>query len=147
LVSRFLSNLLHRNDRTLIYATGGVAFTDDNSKDNFGFVNAPPLGFFTPAGVLAAAVVAPVALNRNDSNNVGWVLGGGVEYAFTNNLTVKLEGLWVNLDRGNDNAFANNIVGVSNNGAPIRQGFIANGDDTSEFFVARLGVNYKFGSY
>ena len=47
------------------------------------------------------------------------MLGAGVEYAFTNNLTAKLEALWVNLDRDNGGAFANDIVGVSNNGAPI----------------------------
>jgi outer membrane immunogenic protein len=133
-------------DRTLIYATGGVAFTDDNRKDDAFLLAAPIGGFFTPAGLVAAAVAAPAIANRNDSNNVGWVLGAGVEYAFTNNLTVKLEGLWVNLDRDNIGVFANDIVGVSNNGAPIRRGFVSQGDDSSEFFVARIGVNWKFGS-
>jgi outer membrane immunogenic protein len=137
-------------DRTLIYATGGVAFTDSNNDkcDGFGgcgFVGAPALGFFTPAGLAAAAVVAPVAFSRRDNNNVGWVLGAGVEYAFTNNLTVKLEGLWINLDRDNNDNFGNNIVGVSNNGAPIRSSFVGSRNDEDEWFVARIGVNYKFG--
>jgi outer membrane immunogenic protein len=28
----------------------------------------------------------------------GWTVGGGVEYAFTNNLSAKIEGLYVNLE-------------------------------------------------
>jgi len=47
----------------------------------------------------------------------------------------------------NGGAFANDIVGVSNNGAPIRRGAVSGGDDSGEFFVARVGLNYKFGSY
>ena len=79
--------------------------------------------------------------------------GGGVEYAFTNNLTVKLEGLWVNLDRGNnDNSgfIAGGVVGVTNQGAPINGeafGFGNRRNDEGEFFVARGGVNYKCGTF
>ena len=133
-------------DRTLIYATGGFAFTDDNKKEDV-ILAAPIGGFFTPNGLRAAGFAAPAIADRNNSNNVGWVLGAGVEYAFTNNLTAKLEALWVNLDRDNGGAFANDIVGVSNNGAPIRRGAVSGGDDSGEFFVARVGLNYKFGTY
>jgi hypothetical protein len=55
------------------------------------------------------------------------------------------------MDNGNNNnVFGNNIVGVSNTGAPITAagagifGFGNNNDN--EFFVARVGINYKFGS-
>ena len=110
-------------------------------------VAAPIDGFFTRDGLRAAGFAAPAIADRNNSNNVGWVLGAGVEYAFTNNLTAKLEALWVNLDRDNGGAFSNDIVGVSNNGAPIRRGAVSGGNDSGEFFVARVGLNYKFGSY
>ena len=133
-------------DRTLIYATGGFAFTDDNKKEDV-ILAAPIGGFFTHRGLLAAGFAAPAIADRNNSNSVGWALGAGVEYAFTNNLTAKLEALWVNLDRDNGGAFANDIVGVSNNGAPIRRGAVSGGDDSGEFFVARVGLNYKFGTY
>jgi len=139
-------------DRTLIYVTGGVAFTDDNNKcsGNFGcgFFGAPPATFFVSAPAAAAgAAVTPAFVARNNNNNdVGWVLGAGVEYAFTNNLTVKLEGLWVNLDRGNNNNFAGGAIGVSNTGAPIFGGVFGNRHNDDDFFVARVGVNWKFGS-
>ena len=78
------------------------------------------------------------------------MLGAGVEYAWTNNLTVKLEGLWVSMDTGGNNNFGagNGIVGVSNTGAAIRGtgfGFNNNNND-NDFFIARIGVNWKFGS-
>ena len=71
----------------------------------------------------------------------------GLAVAIAARNTAKLEALWVNLDRDNGGAFANDIVGVSNNGAPIRRGAVSGGDDSGEFFVARVGLNYKFGTY
>src|SRR3954454_15333672 len=125
-------------DRLLIYGTGGVAFRDTNNDDNnffgLGFGNGITCGaslvgtgFFTTAG--AAAVGATVAstntfgfFNDRNNNDVGWTVGGGLEYAFTNNLTAKIEGLYVTFDRNHhDNAFfaGNNVVGVTNTGAPV----------------------------
>lgn len=62
----------------------------------------------------------------------GWTIGGGVEYAFTNNLTGKVEGLYVNLN--NDNGYR--IAGAT--------GF--DDDNDTEFGVVRAGLNYKFGN-
>jgi hypothetical protein len=40
------------------------------------------------------------------------------------------------------------IIGVSNTGAPIRSNvFTPAASSDNEFFVARVGINYKFGSY
>ena len=60
-------------DRTLIYITGGLAY---------GGLNANPV-------------------TGDATSNAGWTIGGGLEYAFTNNWTVKLEGLYVNLEEDN----------------------------------------------
>ena len=60
----------------------------------------------------------------DDAN--GWTVGGGVEYAFTNNLSAKIEGLYVNLD--NDDDFP---------------GF----DGETDFGVVRAGLNFRFGTY
>jgi outer membrane immunogenic protein len=59
-------------DRALIYATGGFAYGGADDDNDF--------------------------LGDNDDVRTGWALGAGVEYAFTNNLTAGIEGLWVNLD-------------------------------------------------
>ncbi|WP_418294817.1 outer membrane protein [Microvirga ossetica] len=87
-------------DRALIYATGGLAY----GKISNGFSN-------------------------SDDTNVGWTLGAGVEYAFTNNLTAKVEGLYVNLEQDDDD-----VPNIS-------------GKDETEFGVIRAGLNYKFTTY
>jgi outer membrane immunogenic protein len=61
--------------------------------------------------------------------SVGWTIGAGVEYAFTNNLTAKVEGLYVNLEQDDDDL-------------PV-----VAGQDETEFGVIRAGLNYKFSSY
>jgi outer membrane immunogenic protein len=56
----------------------------------------------------------------------GWTVGGGLEYAFTNNLSAKIEGLYVNLEGDDD------IVGF---------------DNDADFGVVRAGLNFRFGTY
>ena len=142
-------------DRVLVYATGGIAFTDSGNNNNgfFGITNGgqlPAAFYVSPAAAVVGSTVGNGALLRNSSSNdTGWVLGAGVEYAWTNNLTVKLEGLWVSMDSNSNNlGFGNGIIGVSNTGAPIRSNvFTPAASSDNEFFVARVGINYKFGSY
>ena len=97
--------------------------------------------------------------NRNRNNDVRGVAGGGVEYAFTHNLTVKVEGLYVfgNNNNRNDNFFGLNgfgtgggVVGVSNTGAPIiataTNNFAFGFDNRrrDDIAIVRAGLNYKF---
>src|SRR3954467_9140361 len=159
-------------DRFLIYATGGVAFRDrDNGDDfggfgsfgGFGIPNGASLvgtGFYTNAGArFAGSLVAPTNTfgffgNRHDSEDIGYAVGGGIEYAFTNNLTVKIEGLYVNFERDhrNNGFLGGNVVGVTNTGAPVLDSQIAGfGFDShrreNDFGVVRAGLNYKFTSF
>src|SRR4051794_961869 len=142
-------------DRVLVYATGGIAFTDggNNNRGFGGFTNGaqlPAAFYVSPGAALTGSFVGNGGgIFKSNSNDTGWVLGAGVEYAWTNNLTVKLEGLWIGTDNNNNNNFfGNGIVGVSNTGAAIRGntgGFGGNND--ADIFIARVGINYKFGSY
>jgi len=100
-------------DRALIYVTGGLAYGDIASGRS----------------VFVDPVTGDTFFGSESDVNTGWTLGGGVEYAFTNNLTAKVEGLYVNLDT-EDNVF----------------GFSGNRDNT-EFGVIRAGLNFKFGTY
>ncbi len=105
-------------DRALVYATGGFAYggADDNND------------FFS----------------NNDDVRTGWTLGGGVEYAFTNNLTLGLEGLWVNLEGDNNETFIGTVPAAGGGTTPV---FVPGEDDDNEFFVARAKLNFKFGTY
>src|SRR3954469_15401402 len=142
-------------DRLLIYGTGGVAFTDrnnDTTTSAFFNTTVPAVFFTTPAAAVAGAAVAASATPfgfSNSSNNGGYAVGGGVEYAFTNNLTAKLEGLYVNFNNGSRNDIATNaVVGVTNTGAAVTATNIGldnrRGDD---FGVIRAGLNYKFSAF
>ncbi len=116
-------------DRTLVYGTGGFAYGSGSADRSFG-------GF---AG--------------NDSFRTGYAVGGGIEYALptdsflnffrSNAVTLKVEGLYVNLDRNtrNQGAF---VINAANN-FPVVYNNIGRRDD--EFAVIRAGLNYKFGSY
>ncbi|WP_410824402.1 outer membrane protein, partial [Methylobacterium oryzisoli] len=121
-------------DRTLVYATGGFAYGAGGGND-FGLPN-------------------------NDDFQTGWTVGGGVEYALptdsflnffrSNAVTIKVEGLYVNLDRGNglNGAFAvNNAGGIITTASPgvvVVSGGNLRRD--TEFAVVRAGLNYKFGT-
>ena len=63
-------------DRVLVYATGGLAYGDVTNTANF-FANTAgnPLAF----------------TGRSSDVEVGYAVGGGVEYAFTNNISLKAE--------------------------------------------------------
>ena len=95
-----------------------VGFDDDNN-DWFGTVRAR-------AGVAfgQALIYATGGFAFADSNN-GWVVGGGLEYAFTNNLSAKIEGLYVNLE-DDDSVFGNR---------------------DAEFGVIRAGLNFRFNTF
>ena len=90
-------------DRALIYATGGFAFA--GISDGFG-------------------------IRGSDDTITGWTLGAGVEYAFTNNLTTRLEYRYTNFD-GGDNFFDN----------------VSLGSNDIEFHTVRAGISYKFSTY
>ncbi|MDE4915264.1 porin family protein [Methylobacterium sp. 092160098-2] len=116
-------------DRTLVYGTGGFAYGSGSSDRSFG-------GF---AG--------------NDSFRTGWAAGGGIEYALpteswlnffhSSAVTIKVEGLYVNLDRNNRNQGAF-VINAANN-FPVAFNNIGRRDD--QFAVVRAGLNYKFGTY
>lgn len=104
-------------DRVLIYGTGGLAYTE---------------------------------------NDTGWVVGGGVEWALPTSwnlfgssaVTFGVEGLWLNIDRGNDfsgpvGTFTPAVAGLPTATvlAPV-----ANNND-SDFGIIRAKLNVKFGTY
>jgi len=92
-------------DRFLVYATGGLAYGDVGER-----------------------------LFGGSNTRAGWTVGGGVEYAFTNNWTVKLEGLYVNIDQGNNTGTISTDIGD----------YLVERSKNNDFGVVRVGLNYKF---
>ena len=108
-------------DRLLVYGTGGFAYggADDNSNDGFNAYR-----------------------GSNNDIRTGYAAGGGVEYAFTPNITGRIEGLYVSLDRNKSNGFIGTL-----NGAPVYTTAIGRDSNESNFAVVRAGLNYKFNTF
>ena len=90
-------------DHFLVYGTGGYAYGD----------------------VGGGRFDSTTNFDHGRRTASGYAAGGGVEYAFTNNITAKIEGLYVALDRKND----------------VRR------DKEDDFTVVRAGLNFKFGTF
>ncbi|CAN7635308.1 porin family protein [Rhizobium rhizogenes] len=91
-------------DTTLFYATGGLAYGHIDYKGS----------------------LAGVGSFDEDKTKVGWVLGAGVEHAFTDHVTAKLEYQYI--DFGKFNAGGDNLWSKA----------------TPDFHSIRVGLNYKF---
>jgi outer membrane immunogenic protein len=101
-------------DRVLIYATGGGAAGDVK-------------GTYTPTGGAAGST---------DNTEFGWTAGAGVEFALTENVTAKVEYLFVDLANGSGTC----------TGAPCAAGgtTVPVTFDTS---LVRGGINFKFNPF
>ena len=113
-------------DRLLVFGTGGFAYGDGPTECN----SVGPLGL---AGRCTSGDI-----------RTGWAAGGGVEYAFTPNLTGKIEALYVNLERTN----ASRYIGDAFSPAGATPVFLTGSRARDEEFVTvRAGLNYKFNSF
>ncbi|WP_445503980.1 outer membrane protein [Microvirga sp. G4-2] len=106
------------------YDFGGGDVVTVDSEDWFGTVRARAGVAFGQALIYATGGFAFA------DDRTGWTVGGGLEYAFTNNLSAKIEGLYVNLE-DDDFEFAGTTFSTGE----------------TDFGVIRAGLNYRFGTY
>ncbi len=98
-------------DRVMVYGTGGFAYANVRSSVN------------APGQTIAAS---------NSQFHTGYVFGGGVEVAVSNNVALRAEYLRAELD-------SRNIAGGSN-------GYVNyNVSERPEVNIVRAGLDYKFG--
>jgi outer membrane immunogenic protein len=109
------------DNRLMIYATGGVAYGGGSS--NFS-------AFDSTTGSLWSG--------NPSSTRVGWTVGGGVEYAVTNNITIKGEYLYADLGSSNFTSVGNAAA------ATFFPGVYVSGKVDYNASIFRAGVNYKF---
>jgi outer membrane immunogenic protein len=108
-------------DRLLVYATGGVAFTDVSYTQT---ITTPFLG--------SSSVVNVVTQTKS-----GVTVGGGAEYALWNHLTLRAEYLYTQFS------------GVSGTSVLQAQNFsnaFTGSTGNLHDHIVRVGLNYKFGS-
>ncbi|SHM34682.1 outer membrane immunogenic protein [Bradyrhizobium lablabi] len=110
------------DNRLLAFATGGFAYGKvDDSIQTIGVPNGA-------AGVLVRA--------SSDTVRTGWTAGGGVEYAFPNNWSAKLEYLYYDLGSRILNLNYGTVPGDAGN--TLNYKFHDNGN------LVRVGLNHRF---
>ena len=105
-------------DKTLLYATGGLAYADIENTVNF----------FGPAGQLQFT-------GSDRRTEVGYTVGAGIEHAFAPNWTVKAEYLFYDLRDHTVNVAV--IPGSGGGGTGYNSRFENDGH------IVRAGLNYK----
>ena len=68
-------------DRVLVYATGGAAFAGGRVNSTFTLTNPIP-GIFFPIPFAGTTVAS------SSFTDVGWTVGGGIEWAFADNWSI-----------------------------------------------------------
>jgi outer membrane immunogenic protein len=107
-------------DRFLIYGTGGFAYADVEDR-----------------ATVTTTIPVVMAFQSNGGKSdtrFGWTIGGGVEYAFMNNWSTKVEYLYYKLE--------NKTYAVS--GAYGSLGTLKSKPEGS---ILRAGLNYRFSTY
>jgi outer membrane immunogenic protein len=110
-------------DTVLIYGKAGVAWANNDYSVN--------------------ATLPIIGLNYNSTvseTEIGWLVGGGVEWAFAGNWTMKVEGTYMDFAQKN-RSFA---------GIPLLGGVVTlpvNADIESYIAQVKFGVNYRFGDF
>jgi outer membrane immunogenic protein len=128
-------------DRFLVFGTGGFAFggnSNGGSVDQYNVTYTQPVltnGVITTPGSYSAPTRTGLASTGGNNSNVGYALGGGMEYAFSNSWSFKAEYLHVSL--GNKNR-----TYIPTTGTPTNSFIYSN--DKNKFDVVRVGVNYRF---
>lgn len=98
-------------DRVLVYGTGGFAYGSAETKLS----------------------IAPSVVNFSKTNDVtGWTAGAGVEWAMTNNFSLKTEYLYMQFDRSN-------VYSLTDG----RTNYI-NIDNKIDVHTLKFGLNYAF---
>lgn len=111
-------------DRTLIYATGGLAVADVrfSQTNSFSGIPQPTSDIFNVA-----------------ETKVGWVIGGGAEQAFGDRWSAKVEYLHVDLGGVDGTSYTTRIL------LPALPGLISYSHNANvRDDIVRLGLNYKF---
>jgi outer membrane immunogenic protein len=118
-------------DNLLLYGTGGWAWSQSSTNSNFtcvGVGTCPGPGVAFTGGSSSASITA----------TNGWAAGGGLEYAFTRNWTVRVEYLHIQFNGIGETLPTSGTV----TGVPFTA--TTSSSATVNMDVARAGLNYLF---
>ena len=118
----------------LVFGTGGFAYGRVEQNASHNNASAGPL-----IGFAAACIQNSTCWTGSSTRTAtGWTAGGGAEYAFMKNWTVKAEYLYVNL--GSNNFTENAVTPIPGGGtSSVTASF-----SQTQFHIVRAGLNYRF---
>jgi len=133
----------------LVYATGGLTYGDvyanvqNNGLSSYNSLTAPA----TYGGVYRFAGYAPILGNKGQQSNllIGWNVGGGAEWIFSQRWSIKAEAFYYNL--GSWNLPTTVYGGAKDSIDSLRYPLWVSSNNTKVNYdgvVARVGVNYHF---
>lgn len=133
----------------LVYGTGGLAYGKVNESADFGFVggfsatvNFVPGPSFTCSNPPVPGNGGPTCFaGSNSRTSTGWTAGGGAEYRFARNFSLKLEYLYVNL--GSSETFNIPAATIATGGTGVPSVLNVSFDHAA-FNLVRAGLNYRF---
>jgi outer membrane immunogenic protein len=132
-------------DNLLVYGTGGFAYGRVERTGNFTLVPGP--GGLTGVGQKFGAfsydcgigVANPCFAGSSGDTATGWTAGGGLEWAFLPNWSLKGEYLFVSLHNDSLTETAQAVL----NPGDIPASFNAN-FSRANYNIVRVGLNYQF---
>jgi outer membrane immunogenic protein len=110
-------------DRALVYATGGLAYGDAVASSNAAINDGSNIDLY---GGGASGI------------RTGYAIGGGLDYAVTNNVSLRGEYLYYNLGTATYAVAPLNTVAMG-------EGITTTASQKFDGSIARFGVNYKIG--
>jgi outer membrane immunogenic protein len=121
-------------DRTLFFLTGGVAFRNGDNGASVTDTKTTITTMNNWQGDPSREVTSTTFTRSGNGNNVGWALGGGLEYALTENLSTKLEYLHAQFGNGDNGYNHPDYIDCKT--------FL--GDSKNSVDILRVGLNYRF---
>jgi outer membrane immunogenic protein len=131
-------------DQLLVYATGGFAYAQLNNAASMS-ASAPGINANLPSGGTIYSVNCgngfPDTCFASSSSRLspGWTVGGGLEYAFWQNWSLKGEYLFAR--------FQDTLTPTAISVIPGGTASTYNAKVTTDLNLVRLGLNYKFSGY
>jgi outer membrane immunogenic protein len=129
-------------DDLLLFGTGGFAYGRVKQSDTYTFPGSVPGAGFavTLVPFSFACTSGPACFTGSSSRtNTGWTAGGGAEWRFLPNWSVKAEYLYINLGGDAVTAVATGVAAPGLTPASYRASF---GD--ADYHIVRVGLNWHF---
>ena len=128
-------------ERLLIFATGGLAYGQNKASASITNLSAFTLnvvGFLDGTSISCpSSNPNPCLAGGGSRTSAGWTVGGGLEYAFWNNVSLKAEYLYVNLG-------SSQTIHLTPVPPGSGTGSVAANFNDAEYHIVRGGINFKF---